>query len=171
MSKFFTPKGISILMSILITAGTLTGCSQLRDKFVRKSKDEPTMQRYYSVREYDVRPNLDLYTKRYIFWKSWNRELLNVLSDSNQKKKIVAAEQSVSNLMDMQAMLVDEKYEGLKVQTDEMIDIETIVKKEGVTPANEVRLRKRIERVGKAVRSNYSYNDMREYLRSDFRTE
>ncbi len=169
MKRFFTLRIAGFLVGVFVFTAALSGCSQLRDKFVRKDKEETTMQRYYTVREYDVHPSLDLYTKRYIFWKSWQRELLNVLSDSNHKKKVVAAEQIVSNLMDMQNMLVDEKYEQLKVLTDEMMGIEKTLKEEKVTPANEVFIRRSIERVGKKIKDNFSYNDMRGYIRSDFR--
>ena len=65
-----------IVILIVALSFTLTGCAQLRDKFVRKPKDEETTLRHYqAVREYNVRPNMELYTKRYIFWKNWQREL------------------------------------------------------------------------------------------------
>ncbi|MEA3489687.1 MAG: hypothetical protein U9R44_05055 [Candidatus Omnitrophota bacterium] len=157
---------IGLLMIIVLT---LSGCADLKDKFVRKSKEEAGIKQYYAVRPYDVHPSLELYTKRYVYWKSWHRELLSVLSDDNHKKKVVAIEQEVGNLMDMQRMLVDEKAEPLQKIIDQMSKIETQIKKERVTQGNEVRIRKKLESLGRQVKKDYSYNKIRDYIGSDFR--
>ena len=157
---------------LLVVIVMLSGCADFRDKFIRKPKEDsiPTTS-YQAVRIYDVQPSLDLYTKRYIFWKNWHRELLGVLSNDNQKKRIVAVEQEVSNLLDMQNMLVDEKADELQVYIDELSGIERTLKEERVTPGNEVRIRRELEAIGKQVKRNFSYTKMRGYIRSDFRTQ
>lgn len=145
------------------------GCAQLKDKFVRKRKEEEPESRFYAVRKYDVHPSMELYTKRYIFWKSWHRELLAVLTDDNQKKTVMAAEQATSNLMDMHGMLVDEKAEKLQAIIDEMTEVENQIKKERVTGGNEVRIRKKLEFLGKEVKRDFSYNKVRGLIRTEFR--
>ncbi len=150
---------------------SFSGCAQLREKFVRKSKEdeEPAARRYYAVKAYDVHPSLELYTKRYIFWKNWHSELLAVLMHTNHKKTVVAAEQTLSNLMDMQGMLVDEKAEDLQVSIDEMAGIEEKIKSERITKGNEVRMRRKLETLERKIKRDFSYTRMRGFIRDDFR--
>ncbi|RKY42656.1 MAG: hypothetical protein DRP85_01950 [Candidatus Makaraimicrobium thalassicum] len=163
---------IRVLVILLAVSFALSGCAQIKDKFVRKPKEEKGIaKRYRPVREYDVRPSLELYTKRYIFWKNWHKELLSVLGDANHKKKVVAAEQGLSNLLDMQNMLVDEKAGELQKLIDEMAGIETALKTEKVTRGTEVRMRKKLESLGRQIKREFSYNKMRGYIRGDFKNK
>jgi hypothetical protein len=160
-----------ILVIFLVTALSLTGCASLKEKFIPKKKEEETTMRYQVVRTYDVHPSLELYTKRYIFWKNWQRELLEVLRDDNQKKVRVAAEQAVSNLYDMKRMLVDEKGDELQLVIDDMVKVEDTIRAQKVTQGNRTRLRKQIEQVGRQVKRNFSYTKVGDYIRDDFRSE
>lgn len=160
---------IRIFAVLTVCVFLLTGCAQLKDKFVRKGKEEKPEPRFYAVKKYDVRPSLELYTKRYLFWKSWHRELLADLTDDNQKKPVVAIEQATSNLMDMHGMLVDEKAEKLEALIGEMTKIERQIKKQRVTGANEVRIRKKLESLGREIGRYFSYNKVRGFIRDEFR--
>lgn len=164
-------KEIRFLVFVLVAAMTVSGCAQIRDKFVRKPKEEPTAKRYQVVRAYDVHPSMELYTKRYIYWKNWHRELLEVLTNSNQKKRVVAIEQDISNLMDMRDMLVDEKGDQLQVIIDEMIVLENTIKHERITAGNETRVRRKLEMLGREIKKDFSYTKIRGDIRRDFRTE
>ncbi len=162
-------KNINVLVMFLIVFVTLSGCAQMKDKFVPKPKEETTARRFNVVREYNVHPDLELYTKRYVFWKSWHKELLSVLMDSNHKKTVVAAEQELSNLFSMYRMLQDEKGDQLMVLIDEFEGIEKKIKRERITQGNVVRIRRRLETIGRQVRKDFSYNKIRGFLRDDFR--
>lgn len=168
MKKDFMAKSAASFAIFLAACVLMTGCAELKDKFVRKPKKEEKKGRYYAVRKYDVKPNLDLYTKRYIYWKNWHRELLDVLTDSNQKKKKVAIEQEISNLIDMQRMLIDSKAEGLGKIIDKMSKIEVVIKKEGVSGANETKIRRQLENLGKETKRDYSYRKIGGCLRESF---
>ncbi|MFQ5952330.1 MAG: hypothetical protein ACE5JK_02885 [Candidatus Omnitrophota bacterium] len=160
-----------IMAVVLISAVLVSGCTTIKEKFTRKPKEEEQFRRYVVVREYDVHPSLDLYTKRYIFWKNWHKELLNKLMGDNHKKIVVAIEQDVSNLYDMKRMLVDEKGDKLQEIINQMSDIEDRIKNQRVTGANRVRMRRKLESLGREVKRNYSYTKVRGLIRDDFRTE
>lgn len=167
-----TRKDFRVLIILLIAIFTISGCADLKDKFIRKPKEEKEKaKRYYAVREYDVRPSLELYTKRYVYWKHWHKELLAVLDHDNHKKTVVAIEQEASNLMAMQSMLVDEKAEQLEVSIAELTEIEKTIKKERLTGGNKVRIRKKLESLGRRVKREFSYNKMRGFIRDEFRTK
>ncbi len=160
-----------LLAAALVLSGvSLSGCSDLKDKFVRKKKPKAEAKRYYAVKEYHITPSVELYTKRYVLWKNWQRELEMVLNDANFKKPRMAADQCLSNLVDMKNMLVDEKGDQLQKYIDEMAWVEKTIRSERVTHGNQVQLKKRIELVGFEVQRRFSYNDMRKYIRDEFRS-
>lgn len=146
---------------------SLSGCADLKNKFVRKKK-ETQVKRYYAVKEYHVTPSLDLYMKRYVLWKNWIRQLQQDLNARNFKKPLVAAEQTLSNLEDMQGMLVDEKAEALQKYVDEMDWVYAKIKKEKVTTGNQVQLKKRIDVVAAEVQRKFAYGDMKNHIRKEF---
>ncbi|MFH1846243.1 MAG: hypothetical protein ABH869_01660 [Candidatus Omnitrophota bacterium] len=159
------------LTAIIIMSCAFTGCAQIREKLIRKPvEEEKKTVTYQAVTEYEGKPTFDLYTKRYIFWKNWHRELLFVLENTNQKKRIVAVEQELSNLLSMQKMLLDSKAVELQKYIDELVQIETVLKKERITSGNVVRLRKKIETLGRQIQQKFSYNKVGEFIISEFRT-
>lgn len=163
----------AVLAGVLFSLSGCADLERLKDQLLIKRKkdteEETKITRYVPVQTYDVHPSIELYTKRYIFWKNWHREVLAVLRDENQKKARVAIEQEVGNLRDMERMLVDEKGERLGEIVDEMSQIEEQIKKEKVTTGNEVRIRKKLESLGKEIKRDYSYNKMRGFIRDDFK--
>ncbi|MDP8257977.1 MAG: hypothetical protein P9L90_00940 [Candidatus Aadella gelida] len=161
--------GFLLIVFMATSLFGLAGCAQLRDKFIRKPEEEIKNKTYYAVREYDVEPSLELYTKRYIFWKTWHKELLDVLPKGNRKKIVVAVEQELSNLMDLQNMLVEEKALSMQEDIDQLMSIEMEIKKSGVTRGNKVHIRRQLESIGKKVKKNFSYRKMGGYVRDDFR--
>ncbi len=164
-------KFLALIMLMVMTMLT-SGCASIKDKFIRKPKEEEEqIRRYQVVREYDVHPNMELYTKRYIFWKNWNKELLEKIRSDNHKKRVVAVEQAVSNLYDMKRMLVDEKGDQLQGLIDEMTDVENTIKNERITGANRVRIRRKVESVGRNVKKDFSYTKVKGQIRDDFRRE
>lgn len=164
-------RSIKTIFTILIAVSFLSGCAQLKDKFVRKKKEDTSLKKYIPVREYDVHPNMELYTKRYVFWKNWQTDLLEVLGDPNHKKKMVAIEENISNLKSMKSMLVDEKGDQLQVLIGEMEQVESTLKKAKVGKANDVQIRRRIETIGRQVKAGYSYTKVRGLIRDDFRRD
>lgn len=171
-------KYASVVVLLLAVVIGLTGCAQLKDiQLVRKPKaDENKLKRYYAVRPYDVKPSLELYTKRYIFWKSWNKDLNELLEqaesqDVNHKKIVVAIEQEVSNLIDMRDMLVDEKAEELQKYIEELTEVEMILKKEKLTRGNQVQIRRTVQNAGRQIKLKFSYNKVQDDIASEFRDE
>jgi len=158
------------LLVVCFLVITMSGCAELKDKFVRKNSEPASpIKQIQTVRQYDIQPNIELYTKRYIFWKNWHRELLEVLTDTNQKKRVTAIEQEVANLMDMQRMLVDEKGMELQVYIDELSEIEQRIKAERITGGNQVRIRRQIETIGRQIKEDFSYREMGGYIRNEFK--
>ena len=160
---------LRVIVSVFLAVAFLSGCAQIKEKFVRKKKEDTSLKQYIAVKEYDVHPNLELYTKRYIFWKTWQTELLKVLGDTNQKKKQVAAKEAISNLMSMKNMLVDEKGDQLQILIDKMIALENDIRTRRVTKANDVQIRRRLETLGRQIKLGFSYTKVGGDISDDFR--
>jgi hypothetical protein len=169
MSMKTMVRNIVFCIVLAAYASSLTGCASLKKVFSSKRDEPEKPMTYQSLRKYDVRPSMELYTKRYIYWKTWHKELLSVLTASNKKKTVVAVEQDLANLTDMQQMLVEQKAIEMQPLVDEMSDIERVIKKERVTGGNAVRLRMRLETVGRAVKRDFSYRKVGECIADDFR--
>ena len=156
-----------ILLSLLCII-LLSGCADFKSKFIRKKEEDTGPKGYYAVRDYDIQPSIELYQKRYIYWKNWHRELMEDLDDSNSKKAEVDIEQAISNLIDMKGMLVDIKAAELQKLIDEMRQQERIIKDQSITGANRVKLRRRLEMLLREIKREFSYRKMEDFIRSEF---
>lgn len=137
-------------------------------------KKEPGLKRYIPVREYDIKPSMELYTKRYIFWKNWHREFMDLISDpreTNQKKLMTAVEQELSNLYDMKGMLIDEKGDELQLSIDGIWKVEEDLKKQNLTKGNKVRIMRNMELLGKKIKEDFSYRKLAGDIRDEFRND
>ncbi|HPN72794.1 MAG TPA: hypothetical protein PKZ41_02235 [Candidatus Omnitrophota bacterium] len=167
-------KTFYIFFTVLFCALTLSGCADLKSKFIRKSKQQTAPKRYIPVREYDVKPSMELYTKRYIFWKNWHKEFMDLVSDqrmTNEKKLLVSIEQEISNLYDMRGMLVDERGDELQLLIDKMAEVEQDMRKQNLTQGNRVRITRTMELLGKEIKDKFSYREVTGEIRDEFRKE
>ena len=164
--------GFKILLAVVLSVMMASGCADMKDKFIRKPKEEkPIYKKYQAVKTYNVKPSIELYQKRYVFWKSWHRELLDVLPDTNKKKKVTAIEQEISNLFDMQSMLIEEKAEGMQEYIDDLSVIEKQFKRGPITSGQAVRIRRKLETLGRQIKLHYSYTKVGDDIAAEFRSE
>ncbi len=63
----------SFFVVVVLISSLFSGCAQLKEKFIPKKEEAKETKRYKSVSTYDVKPSLELYTKRYVFWKNWQK--------------------------------------------------------------------------------------------------
>ena len=83
----------------------LLGCEAFTRKFTRKSKKpDATVEMVLTPEEYKG-PEMskeELYRQYYLYWSSWQEELINALTQkSSLKKKIDCAQEAAKNLMNM----------------------------------------------------------------------
>ena len=166
-------KAVNVFLSVIFLLSILSGCSDIKSKFVRKSKQDTELMKYIPVKEYDIHPSMDLYTKRYIFWKNWHKEFMGLVADSrmtNYKKLMVSIEQEISNLYDMKRMIIDERGDELQVSIDGVVAVEAQLRKDTLTRGNRVRIIKKMDLLGKKIKEKFSYRKMVGEIRDEFRT-
>ncbi len=158
----------SFLCALIMSMLFLSGCAQLRDKFVRQRDEEEKRSRFQPVRAYDVSPSLDLYISRYVYWHSWHRELLEVLDGTNRKQKTVALQQSVLNLNAMRIMLEPEKADLLQEHIDDLREIEDTLQQRRLTQGQMIRVRRHLNSMGREIRRDFSHRMVADKIGSEF---
>jgi len=161
-----------VFVNILAFMFLFSGCSGIKDKFIPKPKEEdPRIKKYFAVRKYDVHPTYEMYRKRYVLWKNWHKELLSILRDSNHKKIVVAIDQENSNLVDMHSMLIDTEAEKLQKVISQMEEIEKLIKKGRLNTGGEVRIRQKLESLGREIKRDFNSNKMKSCIRENFKND
>jgi len=118
-------KKFIIIFALLIICLELVGCDAFVRKFTRKKKKDnlPQEEMVISPVEYPA-PVLNkeqLYRKYFLYWQSWQDELIDaLLYPTSHKRMIDCAGQSIENLKSMQAMLNDKAKAKLGSYIDRM---------------------------------------------------
>ncbi len=155
---------------LLIMLVNLTGCEAVAKKFRRKKKEPVKAPRIYQVKEYIKEPTPELYKKHFTYWASWHSELIQELG-GNHKKDLLCIEQIVSNLKDMQNILVLEKGKDLTPHIERLIRVRDIIVKEDLSTANQTYVLHTLEREERFIKKEFVYKKVRDCLKKSFEDE
>jgi len=159
---------IAGLVVVCVFMMSLSGCAELRKKLVRKKPLKKTSPHYYRIEKYTVVPSIELYIKHYTYWRSWHREILELLGENTKKDKRCIREM-IGNLEDMESMLVDKKGDMLDGHIQTLKNIEKDINKGALTLATRTRIRRTLEKQFKLIKIKFSYRKMEPFIRSEFR--
>lgn len=169
MKNKFLKKQIIVMVGLCVIAGIgLTGCSSLQKKFIRKKKGPEKPPQVYHVQQYNITPSIELYSKHYIYWKNWHRQILDTLGD-NSKSDARCIQEMISNLVSMKEMLVPEKGDQLDKHIVKLQKIEKDIKAKNLTDATKTRIRRTLEKELKSIKVQFSYRKIGPYLAKEFR--
>ncbi len=149
---------------------TLSGCEGLKKKFTRKKKPAVKMPRIYQVKKYEKKPTPELYNKHYAYWLNWQSELMKVLGQ-NRKKDTRCIEEIISNLKDMQNILISEKAEKLQPHIDKMIKVRDCIVAGNLTQYNKTYIEMTVGKEYRLIRNGFSYKYVKDYLKKSFEDE
>jgi len=157
------------LALILVFAAVLNlaGCETLRKKFTRKKKETVKMPRIYQVKKYEKKPTPELYKKHFSYWASWQSEMIKTLGVNNKKDKL-CIEQIVSNLNDMQGILLPDKAAALQVHIDNLMKVKDIVDTEELSQFNKTYISRTLEREERFIKREFIYSRVKDKLRTSF---
>lgn len=149
---------------IIVLCISITGCASLQRKFTRKKKDEikplPIVTTYDYAKELRVD---ELYKKRFLFWKSWQGELIYRMDDT-YKKRAECYDQLIQNLLEMQSYLNDEKYKELDAFIAEIRTVDPSVKKIDLTKTEKYKITQLLEKTKRLVDKRFSYSRVKDSL-------
>jgi hypothetical protein len=148
----------------------LTGCETMRKKFVRKrKKTESTEPMVIVPRDYSAHPFPSdvLYKQYFVYWKSWNQELVESLNDRLSYKKISdCAQQALMNLKKMATYLEEEKAKELDTYIKKTEDLKGRIEYVKNLPPSQMNMLKYdAERILSAVNRKFDLGKMKDYLK------
>lgn len=118
----YRPHASKVLFTLFVSVVimSLVGCDAFVRKFTRKPKTEnqPEEEMVLVPETYAQAqiPKEELYRQYFLFWKSWHAELIQALSEStNRKKKIDCAQETIDQLLNVRAMLVESQKKKLDI--------------------------------------------------------
>jgi len=169
LHKFSRP----ITQIIILATGswllvTLTGCDAFVRKFTRKKKqDKFSREEMVLVPEEYKGPQMSgeqLYRQYFLFWKSWQGELITWLSPgANHKKQIDCAKEAIKNLTYLKEMLNEEKGKELDVYVSQLGELKSAIEKDTYNKGV-ARHRQSAERLRRNILRDFSYRNIKDYL-------
>jgi len=153
-------------MSCLLT--TLFGCEAFTRKFTRKSKkSDATVEMVLVPQEYKG-PNMtkeEIYRQYYLYWSSWQEELINALTQKlSLKKKVDCAQEASKNLVNMKMMLVADAQKNFDLEIAKSNDLLASIKGD-VYGALDSRNLQTAQRIKSSVHKGFVYPKIRNYLK------
>jgi len=143
---------------------SIAGCAGIQRKFARKKQKEEKSPPIVTTYDYPIEQRLDeLYKKRFLFWKSWQGELIDRMDDT-YKKRIECYDELIQNLSEMQKYLNDEKYKELEGFTVEIKSLSPDVKKINLTNSEKYRIKQILEKTKRLIDKKFSYSKVKDFL-------
>jgi hypothetical protein len=149
---------------IIVLCISIAGCAGVQRKFARKKKEEPKTLPIITTYDYAKERRVDeLYKKRFLFWKSWQGELIYRMDDT-YKKRTECYNELVQNLLEMQKYLNDEKYKELGAFITEIKSVDQAIKKIDLTNSEKYRITQVLEKTKRLIDKRFSYTHVKNSL-------
>ncbi|MCM8780056.1 MAG: hypothetical protein NC914_02780 [Candidatus Omnitrophica bacterium] len=108
-------KQIALIVINCLLLVALIGCEAFVKKFTRKPKEEKKEEMVLIPEDYtnSMTPE-ERYRQYFLFWKSWQDELIvSLMENRSLKKRVGCAMQATKNLEELRKLLVDEDKQKL----------------------------------------------------------
>ena len=146
---------------VILCISVAAGCAGMQRKFTRKKKEESKTLPIVTTYDYAKEQRVDeLYKKRFLFWKSWQGELIDRMNDT-YKKRIECYDELMQNLLEMQKYLNDEKYKELEAFITEIKSVDPDVKKIDLTNSEKYRIAQVLEKTKRRIDKRFSYTHVK----------
>jgi hypothetical protein len=159
---------IVMLVTFCSLLVTLCGCEAFVRKFTRKSKkakveEEPVLvPEEYSLSDISTE---ERYRQSFLFWNSWQDELITVLgSSASHKKRRDCLKEAIKNLEDIRPLLFQEKQKELDVYLEKLRRLEREISKD-IYGNKLVTHKARAESLKRNISRDFSYTKIKNHLR------
>ena len=146
----------------------VVGCEAFTRKFTRKpKKTDQAVEMVLTPEEYKG-PNMtkeEIYRQYFLFWKSWQDELINAFTqNASLKKKIDCAQEALKNLVNMQGLLIPAAQKNLDRDIVKSRDLISIMQSD-IYGSNNIRNLQTAEYLKSHIQKNFIYPKVKNYLR------
>ncbi len=161
-------KSILCFCLSLLIIFELVGCDAFVRKFTRKKKKDnmPQEEMVVSPQEYPapVLSKEQLYRKYFLYWQSWQDELIEaLLYPTSRKRMLDCADQSIQNLKYMQVMLNDKAKAKLDNYINQMQGLRSMIDGD-IYNQQVVYERSTAERVRRDIFRDFPYHKIKDKL-------
>jgi tRNA uridine 5-carbamoylmethylation protein Kti12 len=137
-------------------------------KFTRKPKKKEAKEEIVLVPQ-DYSPSdipvEDRYRQYFLFWKSWQEELISALASSeSHKKKISCLEEAIKNLESLRLLLYEEKQKDLDSYLSQLHRLKEEVTQD-IYGTNSMRHKAEAESLKRNILRDFSYPKVKGHLR------
>jgi len=156
---------LSTCCSLLVT---LLGCEAFVRKFTRKPKKKEAreeivlMPEVYSPSDIPVE---DRYRSYFVFWQSWQDELISALSSQeSHKKRISCLDEAIKNLESFKPLLYEEKQKDLDTYLGRLRSLKGEIVQD-IYGTNSAKHKKKAESLKRGILRDFSYPEVKGHLR------
>jgi hypothetical protein len=153
---------------ILFLVIALVGCDAFVRKFTRKpKKDNLPQEEMVIVPEEYKGPGLskdELYRQYFLFWKSWQDELIeSLLQNKSQKKQLDCSDEAIKSLENLKALLDEVQQNNLNVYINQLKDLKSSIEQD-LYNSNTFNNRHTAERIRISIMQKFSYDKIKNNL-------
>ena len=149
---------------IIVLCISVAGCAGMQRKFSRKKPQEEKVSPVVTTYDYPIEQRVDeLYKKRFLFWKSWQGELIDRMDDT-YKKRTECYNELMQNLLEMRKYLNDEKCKELEGFITEIKSVDPDVKKMDLRGSEKHRIAQVLEKTKRLIDKRFSYSKVKDSL-------
>ncbi|MDD5196197.1 MAG: hypothetical protein PHV92_01030 [Candidatus Omnitrophica bacterium] len=153
-----------LLFTFYFLLFTLCGCEAFVRKFTRKSKKDKAPVEMVLAPEEWKGPQMtkeERYRQYFVFWQSWQDELINALTqNASQKKKLDCVQQAMKNLVGLRSLLNESKQKQLDIYLKQLVDLQNDIKSDIYGNANNF-YRQNSEKLKMNISQRFSYSDVK----------
>ncbi len=155
------------LLSVICLLSSLWGCEAFVRKFTRKRKEkkleEPVLTpEEYSLSDISVEQR---YRQYFLFWKSWQNELIAALDSSgSHKKRKDCIKQAIGNLKELRPFLFEEKQKELDVYIEKLRSLQNEISRD-IYGTKLTAHRTRAESLKRNILRLFTYSNVENHLR------
>lgn len=147
---------------------SLVGCEAFVRKFTRKSKKAKTKEvPVLQPEEYSLSdiPIEERYRQYFLFWKTWQDELITALgSSASYKKRKDCLREAIKNLEQIKSFLFEEKQKELDVYLKKLHNLEGQISRD-IYGAKLAIHKSRAEILKRNILRDFSYSKVKNHLR------
>ena len=167
-SQIPNPKSkIILLVTSYLLIVTLIGCDAFVRKFTRKPKKEELPQEEMVLAPEEYKPQIskeELYRQYFLFWKSWQDELIeSLVQKRSNKKQLDCIKEAIKNLVNLKGLLNTQKQEKLDIYINRMQELKDSIANDIYSNSAPIYVQS-AERLKMNILRDFSYNKIKGYL-------
>jgi hypothetical protein len=142
----------------------MAGCGGLQRKFARKKTEETRISPVITTYDYSKELRAEeLYKKHFLFWKSWQTELIDRLSGT-YKKRAECYNYAIMSLYEMKKYLKEPKAAELEEFITMIKSVDPEVKEPRLSRSQQYRIGNMLESARRRIDRQFSYKKVKDYV-------